>query len=281
MAQRRFLFQLVPVLACILCGAAAAPASGAPPNDDFRDAIRIDVGQTIRGTTAGATHEPGEPPHGPGTDAAVWYRFNSARRATVLLNTCRTEADPVIAVYTGRSVRSLRLIDFNDDGCPDLGSRVSFTARPGRTYRIAVAEYDETDRGRFQLGATTLNAPRNDDFVDAIRMSLGSSMTGTTRNATLELREPAFRPHTVWFRLRVPAPRRSIVLAACSRRPYPGLDVFTGRSVNRLRRIPVDDISECRVEFTAEPNVTYRIQVAHSGRGSRFRLAARAGTATP
>lgn len=278
MAQHRF-FQLVPVLACILCGAGAAPAFGAPPNDDFRDASRIDVGQTIGGTTVGATHEPGEPQHGPGTAAAVWYRFRSARRVTVLLNTCRTEADPVIAVYTGRSVRSFRLIDFNDDGCPALGSRVSFTARPGRTYRIAVAEYDATDRGRFRLGAKALDVPPNDDLVDAIPISLGSPIQGTTRNATLELGEPILDPHTVWFRLRVPAPT-SVVLNACALSPDPHLAVFTGREVNRLRRVPAQG-SDCRREYAAKPNSTYRVQVSHSGRGGRFRLTAHAATPAP
>lgn len=252
--------------------AAAPSAVAAPPNDDFRDATPIRVGQTIRGTTAGATHERGEPQHGPGTDAAVWYRLRSARRVTVLLNTCRSDGDPVIAVYAGRRVNSLRVIDFNDDGCSGLGSRVSFTALAGRTYRIAVAEYNEDDSGRFYLGAQAIVAPRNDDFADARSLGLGSTTAGTARNATLELREPFNEPHSVWFKLRVSTPTRVALNACNGSEPY--IAVYTGRSVSRLRAVPGAQ-GYCRLTFRATSGVTYRIQISDDGAGGRFRLSAR------
>jgi hypothetical protein len=159
-----------PATIAIAAGAfalSAAAANAAPANDDFADAKPIRVGQTVRGTTAGATGEPGEPAHGPGTTQSVWYRLRSLGKVSVLLNTCRAEGDSVIAVYTGRRVGALRLIDFNDDGCAGLGSRVSFTARPGRTYFIAIAPYDDDEQGTFRLGARAIDTPSNDDFVDA------------------------------------------------------------------------------------------------------------------
>lgn len=127
MAQHRF-FQLVPVLACILCGAGAAPAFGAPPNDDFRDASRIDVGQTIGGTTVGATHEPGEPQHGPGTAAAVWYRFRSARRVTVLLLHEAAGVRPNLLTLDALARAGRRV-------APGSGPRIGFLRLPGADLR--------------------------------------------------------------------------------------------------------------------------------------------------
>ena len=248
----------------------AAAANAAPANDDLADAQPLRVGQTVLGTTAGATGERGEPIHGPGTRQSVWYRLRTNRRVTVLLNTCRAEGDTVIAVYTGTRVRGLKLIDFNDDGCRFLGSRVSFTARPGRPYRIAVAPYDPGDEGRFRVQARAIDSPPNDDFADAQTLALGSSVSGTTRNASLELGEPINYAHTVWFKLQVPATTR-VVLRSCSA-PDQFVAVYLGRRVNRLRAVESRD---CELEIDAEPGVTYRIQVSHPGKGHAFTLSAR------
>ena len=252
--------------------ATAAPAGAAPSNDDFADARPIRVGQTVTGTTVGATGERGEPIHGPGTRQSVWYRLRSSRRVTVLLNSCRAAGDSVIAIYTGRRVAALNLIDFNDDGCRNLGSRVSFTARPGRTYSIAVAAFDSDDRGRFRLGAAGLNTPLNDDFADARPLPLGSSVAGTTRNATLELGEHTHAPHTVWFRLRSDNAAR-INLRVCfpGFRGRPEIIVYTGRRVSRLEEL---DWDTCRLTLEAEAGVTYRVQIAGGGTGHAFRLRA-------
>jgi hypothetical protein len=248
----------------------AAAAHAAPANDDFADAQPIRVGQTIRGTTAGATGERGEPVHGPGTTQSVWYRLRSLSKVSVLLNTCRADGDSVIAVYTGPGVRALKLIDFNDDGCAGLGSRVSFTARPGRTYHIAIAPYDDGDEGRFRLGAQAIDTPPNDDFADAPTIPFGSSVTGTTRNATLELGEPFHHAHSVWFKLRVPSDT-GVRLRAC-RGGEPVIAVFRGRRVNRLRELAED---HCSVVFNARPGVTYRVQLSDPGSGRQFTLTAR------
>lgn len=250
-----------------------AAASGAPVNDDFADARPIQVGQTVAGTTTGATGERGEPRHGPGTRQSVWYRLRSLRRVSVLLSTCRAQGDTVIAVYTGRRVRALNLIDFNDDGCRYLGSRVSFTARPGRTYYIAIAPYDRDDKGRFRLGAQAIDTPPNDDFVDARTLPLGSPVSGTTRNATLELGEPTNYAHSVWFKLRVPSATRVALRSCAPVRPW--IAVYVGRRVNRLRSVESDT---CSLVFDAKPGVAYRIQISHSGSGRRFTLAAGPGT---
>jgi hypothetical protein len=170
-------------------------------------------------------------------------------------------------------LRSLRTIDFNDDGCGGLGSRVSFTARRGRTYRVAVAEFRPDGGGKFRLGAKAIDTPRNDDFIDALRIELGSSIAGTTRNATLELHEfGSGGSRSVWFKLRVPTATRvrlqvnGVLL----------LDVYTGR---RLRGLSAVETRGARYteSFAARAGVTYRIRGAtYSSDPARFALSPRA-----
>ena len=134
-----------------LLAALAPSAWAAPANDDFQRAAPLRVGDAIRGTVEGATRQRREPQHARlRAGRSVWYRFRAQRRLALRLNTRRTDFDSVIAVYTGRSLPSLRAVDFNDNGCgPTGGSRVTVTTHRGQTYRIAVA--GATARGRFRL----------------------------------------------------------------------------------------------------------------------------------
>ena len=271
--SRRASLLAAAVIPVVLLGAAAPSAVAVPPNDDFADAIPLHLGRTIKGTTFGATREEGEPQH-PGYDQSersVWYRFRSPRRVTVLLSIVNAAGQPTLAVYTGRSVRSLRLIDHNADG------RVAFTARAGQTYRIAVADEDDPGlRQWFYLRAKAIGTPPNDDFAYAKWLALGSTTTGTTRNATLELGEPQLvGGGSVWYKLRV-VRRARVTLTACPSREEeigPDLSVYTGRRVNRLTEVAND--AWCEVSFTAAAGAVYRIQVFGSGSPGRFKLAAR------
>jgi hypothetical protein len=278
---------LIPTLALALAGGAVAggpaSASAAPSNDDFGDAVPLRIGSEVQGSVNGATRQRGEPRHAESlARRSVWYRFHARRKVTVLLGTCKSNFDTVVAVYSGRRLSSLRPVDFNDDGCGSIGagSRVSFTARRGRTYRIAVVGF--SPRGRFTLSVSRVNAPPNDDFVDAARISLGSTVSGTTRNATRELHEPRHNGEeadlTVWFKLTV-AVARPVELNTCGSGFDTVLAVYTGRAVDRLTEVTSND-DDCglssRVTFGAEAGVTYRIAVAEYGghRSGAFRLTA-------
>jgi hypothetical protein len=178
----------------------------------------------------------------------------------------------VLAVYTGRKLRSLKRVEFNNDACGD-GSRVTFTARPGRTYRIAVAGFASS--GQFTLKAKKVDVPPNDDFVDAVPLELGARIVATTRGATRELGEPehaAGAAHTVWFRLTVQA-AGTIKFDACNG-SRPSLTIYTGRRVDALRRVAGG--FGCTHRFDAEAGRTYRIVAENSGTGGSFGLTATA-----
>ena len=238
-------------------------ASAAPANDDFAEARVAPPEAKLTGTTTGATRQRGEPRHA-NTPASrsVWYRFTTTRKTTLVFQTCESRLNTVIAVYSGRSLQSLRAVDYNDNGCPTprAGSRVAFTARPGRTYRIAVAAFQP--KGRFTLVVRRLNAPPNDDFRDAAPVSPRSAVRGTLRNSTRELHEPSASYFTdrwtVWFRLRV-RNRTLITVHVCNEGGETGVGVYTGSRLGRLR--PIGPKFDCAVRFAAMAGVVYRIQV--------------------
>ena len=275
MAHRLHLAPLALLLVCLLSATFAASASAAPGNDDFGDAPALRLGPDVRGSVNGATRQRGEPRHaGSLASRSVWYRFRSRRRVSVLLGTCNATFDTVVAVYSGRRLASLREVDFNNDGCGGGGgSRVSFTARPGRTYRIAVVGFSAS--GRFTLTVRRIFTPPNDDFVDAASIRLGQTIGGTSRNATRELREPAHEynePHTVWFKLSVAAPT-SVRVSNCSAGSEHGhVTVYTGARVSSLTR--VGESGYCDATFAAQPGVVYRIVVEEADGGAGVRLSA-------
>lgn len=271
--QLRSLFVAASVvLSGVFLLAAVSTASAAPANDSFANAATLRVGSSVKGTINGATKQRGEPRHANSiANRSVWYRLRSTRKVAVGLDTCRSNFDTVLAVYTGRTLRSLKAVEFNNDACGG-GSRVIFTARPGRTYRIAVAGF--VSRGQFTLKAKRVDVPPNDDFVDAVPLQLGTPIVATTRGGTRELGEPEHvgAAHTVWFRLTVQTAAR-INLDACN--GYrPSLTVYTGRRVDALTKVAGG--YGCSHRFDAETGKTYRIVAENSGSGGSFRLTATA-----
>ena len=122
-----------------------------PFNDNFGSAT------TLSGFTANATGDnfdatiqPGEPAHFPGGPfASVWYSWTAPGSGQVTIDTCGSDFDTVLAVYTGNAVNALAPIASNDDACGSGQSRVSFVANAGTTYRIAVDGYG--DEGNIDL----------------------------------------------------------------------------------------------------------------------------------
>jgi Ca2+-binding RTX toxin-like protein len=129
--------------------AALAPAAGAaaaPPNDNFADAQVANTGEMnpTHGSNVDATKEAGEPNHaGDPGGASVWYRWTATTSGVAVVDTCESNFDTVLGVYTGAAVNALTVAGSNDDGCdPDFfnefGSYVEFQAHAGTEYRIAV-----------------------------------------------------------------------------------------------------------------------------------------------
>jgi hypothetical protein len=154
------------------------------------------------------------------------------------------------------------------------GSLTRFTARRGRTYRIVVAGVAAA--GNFRLKVALWPAPPNDDFIDAIPITLGSSVPGMNQYGSRELGEPRHGSRTVWFRFRV-ASAGEVRLRSCNG-STPFIAVYMGSRVNRLTQVVASD--DCLAQFRARPKRIYRVAAFESGYNpGRFRLSAQ--TVTP
>lgn len=122
-----------------------------PPNDDFASApVLIGLSAVSNGTNAGATLQRGDPPlvDTGNTRHTVWYRWTAPFSGAVEMNTCTSDFDTLLGVYTGGS-RALTEVAANDDGCA-RGSKVTFNATENATYRMLVDGYNG-GQGAFTL----------------------------------------------------------------------------------------------------------------------------------
>ena len=134
----------------------------------FQNAPLLPNGTGVyRGTTVGATLQPGEPsPTGNDGGASVWYSWRPTSSGTVRMTTRGSDFDTLLGVYRGATLQGLLLVKGNDD-TPEgdfLWSRVQFQAQAGITYRIQIDGYNESgsetpppvERGEYVLRITEL-----------------------------------------------------------------------------------------------------------------------------
>jgi hypothetical protein len=93
-------------------------------------------------STVGSTKEPGEPNHcGIPGGASSWFVLTTTTNGTLLIDTCGSSFDTVLAVYTGPGTdfASLVSVACDNNGGPDgVTSKVQFPAGAGVNYFIAV-----------------------------------------------------------------------------------------------------------------------------------------------
>jgi Tol biopolymer transport system component len=123
-----------------------------PPNDNYASA-RVLSGRSASagGTNAGATLQRGDPRlvDSETTRHTVWYRWTAPFSGAVEVNTCTTDFDTLMGVYTGNAPGGLRKVAANDDGCA-TGSKVRFNATKNATYRMLVDGFNGK-QGAFTL----------------------------------------------------------------------------------------------------------------------------------
>jgi hypothetical protein len=72
---------------------------------------------------------------------SVWYSWTAPSSGQVEMNTCQTNIDSILAVYTGSDISNLGRVADDRNSCPEVyGSKVTFNATAGTTYRISVAD---------------------------------------------------------------------------------------------------------------------------------------------
>jgi hypothetical protein len=166
-----------------------------PQNDNFAAARAISGNNaTATGTTLAATREAGEPDHSTDTDGAswlgdhsVWYSWTAPSTGRVEFNTCTSNIDSILAVYTGSSLGTLSRVTDNNNACPSgWGSKVTFNATSGTIYRIAVGDAGGLRENTFTLRVierkpptVTTTTPAN----NATGVAQGANVTATFSEA--------------------------------------------------------------------------------------------------
>jgi hypothetical protein len=175
------------------------PSWGIAHNDAFAYARQIDAkggDASVTGTTEGASREAGEPDHYTSNpadaddwlgDHTVWYSWKAPASGSTTIDTCQADIDSILAVYTGSTLDTLkRVADNNNDHayCPSesWGSKVTFNATAGTTYRIAVGDAGVLRENTFTL---KLSAPRDTQAPKVSSASPASKATGVVPGANI------------------------------------------------------------------------------------------------
>ena len=224
-----------------------------PPGDSFGSPQSLSGASfNVAGINGAATREAGEPDHLPANGSSlgensVWYSWTAPFSGQATMDTCVSSFDTVLAVYKGSAIGSVSQVASDDDACSDAyndrGSKLSFDAVAGTTYRIAVAGSGSASEGTFTLDAPH-DPPLNDYFSSAQTLS-GNSATvdGTTQLATREFDEPDhyattpdgfwfYGEHSVWYSWTAPSSGQ-VEMNTCQTNIDSILAVYTGSDIER------------------------------------------------
>ena len=160
-----------------------------PANDQCSGAITLNCGQTVTGTTNGATTT-GDPTSACGTitpsvSPSVFYSYVGTGDI-ITASTCGagTTIDTKLFVYSG-TCAALTCVGSNDDdnacGANTLASTVSFPSVAGTTYYIMVQRFGAGNTGTFDLALTCAPAPPANLVV-----SSPQNVSGTYNNVTVQ-----------------------------------------------------------------------------------------------
>ena len=164
-----------------------------PPGDSFGSPQSLSGASiNVTGINGAATRETGEPDHLPANGSSlgensVWYSWTAPFSGPATLDTCESNFDTALAVYTGSgAIDSLSQVASDNDSCTtfnDAGSRLSFDAVAGTNYRFAVAGFSSSaSEGTFTLVDRT-----------ARPMHAGGSWRGSTTTARANFRTASTR----------------------------------------------------------------------------------------
>lgn len=137
------------------CGAeATAMVSVCPPdNDECEDALALECGQTVTGSTVGTSFIEMEYC---GTSAplagGVWYSFTAGEETLINLDLSGSEYDTKMFLYSG-VCGQLVCVDGDDDDGDGTTSMIDFEATPGMMYYVYVTGYS-SNTGTYSLTMT-------------------------------------------------------------------------------------------------------------------------------
>ncbi len=145
-----------------------------PVNDDCENALVINAGDTVTGSTVEAA------------DHDVWYAFTPVTTDTYSLSTAGSGFDTILRVYSDCGGTQLA---YDDDGGPGSTSALEIDLVAGVTYRIQISGYWSSSAGNYTFtvstGSTGPTSPiPNDECTTATPITADNTVQGNTTGAT-------------------------------------------------------------------------------------------------
>ena len=205
-------------------------------NDNFANRIALaGTNLTVAADNTGATRQTGEPnPGGVAGGHSLWWSYTAPAAGSVLIDFSQTGFVPVIGIYTGTQLSTLKTVTNVTDYVKD---QVVFNTIAGVSYQIMVDGY-KGGFGNILLNLNFQPAPPNDAFRNRIALTGGSfSVSGNNRGATEQPGEPRHAglpgSHSVWWSWLAPS-SQTVTLNAEGDGFEPHLAVYTGSRLTNL-----------------------------------------------
>ncbi len=184
-------------------------------NDAFSDAEVIEALPVfLPADTEGATLDEGELPHGGlaiNEGGSVWWRWEATEDSVMsfIVDSARSGKFWGLTIYRGDALGFLEVVEEVAGWEPSI----TFSARAGHTYYIAVGGYTDYDRGRLTLIAGRMLDSDNDSWLDPQWLSTSQRVSVVQSNleATVEDREGGVGTRTLWYAWRAPSSGQVVI----------------------------------------------------------------------
>jgi hypothetical protein len=222
-------------------------------NDNFAGRFLLD-GTNIDFTANnhGASTQPGEPPLAfGGSGHTLWWSWTAPAAGNVYVRSFAGPGTSQIQVFEGDSLNILQLL-------PGGGAEAAlFRAISNHVYQI---RFDSISPVAAPMNLTFVQAPTNDDFVDAATLSgTEISLPATLRGSSPEPGDPIFGPD-VWYSW-TPPQSGSMIVAVTEAADYYSVRAFTGDQLTNLVRVGSANHHDS-VFFNALAGTTYHFAVS-------------------
>lgn len=248
-------------------------------NDMFATPTEL-TGRTVdaTGDLTNATIEAGEPGYcprpeydwaGSAIESSIWYRYTAVTDGAVGVSLSVMSASsggysstPRFDVLEGSSITDLRSL-----ACGYVSpGRVGLDPGESLYVRVVIPQGDTYTSRQFSLTVTQLDAPANDDFVNAAPLAaVGSEDRRSALGATIEDGEAHTYYGTIWYQ-HTAAKSEPLVVSTNRSKGSPRVNVYTGTALEDLERVASAYSTavvsrEASAGWVAEAGRTYWIQV--------------------
>ncbi len=233
-----------------------------PFADNFADRVGTNSLSGVgSGSNVGATREPGEPFHaGKRSGASVWYSWVAPANGIAVFHTRGSSFDTLLAIYTNSVVNQTNVVAIDDDRGRFLTSLVSFNARAGTEYQIAIDGFNGAT-GRVVL---SWSLEITTDELPHIIFGPESQTVGPGDDVIFEVVSVSATPQTYqWFFNCLPIPGATNATLEVSNVQLPRVGIYSVQVSNAVRLVESLPAS-LQINFSggAEPKVAARDKLA-------------------